>query len=242
MVTSLLAGRTRTRTLRASVAAIAVLAVAAPGAAAQTERTVSVVGDASVTAPNDTAKLSFRVTTRARRAQVALDNNSARMRRVIAAVKAKGIPAADIETQHVSLSRVRVKVRKGVHRRIYRASNGVRVTVRQIGRTGVVIQAAVNAGATSFSGADLSASNVEDLYRDALGRAFDEARAKAQELAERAGATLGPALTISEGSAQFDSCCAHQQNATSGGVSRPAPIEPGTTTVFAEVSVTFALE
>jgi uncharacterized protein len=241
VVTSLLAGRTRTRTLRASAAAIAVLAIAAPGAAAQTERTVSVSGDASVTAPNDTARLSFRVTTRARRASVALGNNSARMRRVIAAIKAQGIPAADIETQHVSLSRVRVKVRKGVHRRIYRASNGVRVTVRQIGRTGAVIQATVNAGATSFSGADVSSSKVEGLYIDALGRAFDEARAKAQELAERAGATLGPALTISEGSAEIDSCC--RQNATSGS-GRPGapPFEPGTTTVFAEVSVTFALE
>jgi uncharacterized protein YggE len=241
LVTDLLAGRTRTRTLRASAAAIAILAVAAPGAPAQTERTVSVSGDATAIAPNDTAELSFRVTTRARRAGVALGNNSARMRRVIAAIKAQGIPAANIQTQHVALSRVRIKVRKGVHRRVYRATNGVRVTVRPIAKTGAVIQATVNAGATSFSGADVSSSHAEELYREALGRAFDEAHAKAEELAERAGATLGPALSISEGSVGIDSCCAQNASGQSG-ARRPPPIEPGTTTVSAEVTVTFALE
>jgi uncharacterized protein YggE len=115
------------------------------------------------------------------------------------------------------------------------------VTVHQISKTGAVIQAAVDAGATSFSGVDLSSSKVEDLYRQALGLAFDEARAKAQELADRAGATLGPAITITEGSPDFDTCCGNQQNAVSGNVAVP-PIAPGTTTVSAEVTVTFALE
>lgn len=215
------------------------MAIAAPGAAAQeTQRTVSVFGDATATAPNDTARLSFRVTTRARKATVALDHNAERMRRVLAAIKAQGVAAADIETQHVSLSRVRIKIGKGRHRRIYRATNAVRVTVRQIRKTGAVINAAVHAGATSFSGADLSSSRVEELYRDALGRAFDEARAKAQELADHAGATLGPALTITEGFDEFSS--GREPSATQGGA--VTPVEPGTTSVFAEVSVTFALE
>jgi uncharacterized protein YggE len=238
----LLAGRTRKLTLRASAAAIATLAIAAPGTFAQSaDRTVSVFGDASLAAPNDTAGLSFRVTTRAKRAADALNRNSVRMRRVIAAIKAQGIAARDIETSRVSLSRVRIKVGKHKHRHVYRATNGVHVTVHKIGKTGTVIQAAVNAGATSFSGVEFSSSKSEDLYREALGRAFDEARAKAEELADRAGATLGPALTISEGPPEFDTCCSNQQNATSGNTKAP-PIKPGTTTVFAEVTVTFALE
>ncbi|HKP89644.1 MAG TPA: SIMPL domain-containing protein [Thermoleophilaceae bacterium] len=202
---------------------------------------MSVTGDATRTARNDTARLQFRVTTRARTAANALDRNSARMGRVIAAIKAQGIPAADIETQHVSLSRVRIRISKGHHRHVYRAANAVRVTVRSVPKTGAVIQAGVDAGATGFSGPDLSYSKAEDLYRAALGDAFDEARAKAQELADRAGATLGPAVTITEGSDEFSNG-GNQQNATSGGGGRVTPIEPGTTTVFAEVSVTFALE
>jgi uncharacterized protein YggE len=191
----LLPGRTRNQPLRASAAAIAVLAIAAPGAFAAPEafaqdRTVDVVGDSSVTARNDTADVSFRVTTRAKRASVALAHNSARMRSVIAAIKARGIPADDIQTNSVSLSQVRIKVSKGHHRRIYRASNGVRVTIREIAKTGRVITAAVDAGATSFGSVDLSYSKADELYRQALGDAFDEAKAKAQELADHAGATL----------------------------------------------------
>jgi uncharacterized protein YggE len=235
----LLAGRTRNRPLRASAAAIAVLAIAAPGAFAQ-DRTVDVVGDSSVTARNDTAKVSFRVTTRARRASVALAHNSARMRSVIAAIKARGIPADDIRTNTVSLSQFRIKVSKGHHRRMYRASNGVRVTIRQIAKTGRVITAAVDAGATGFDSVDLSYSKADELYRQALGDAFDEAKAKAQELADHAGATLGDALHISEGFDQFESDVRQPSQSATG--STVTPVEPGTTTVLAEVSVTFALE
>jgi uncharacterized protein YggE len=243
---SLLAGRTRNRPLRASAAAIAVLAIAAPGAFAAPEalaqdRTVDVVGDASVTARNDTADVSFHVTTRAKKASVALAHNSARMRSVIAAIKARGIPANDIRTDQVSLSQIRVKISKRHHRRIYRAANGVRVTIRQVAKTGAVITAAVDAGATGFGNVDLSYSKADELYRQALGDAFDEAKAKAQTLSDHAGATLGDALHISEGFDQFESDVrAPSQSAT--GSSTVTPVQPGTTTVFAEVSVTFALE
>lgn len=238
MVTSLLAGRTRNQPLRASAAAIAALAIAAPGAFAA-DRTVTVVGDATATAPNDTAAFTLRVATRSRQAAVALNRNSARTRRVIAAVKAQGIPAADIQTQQVSLSRVRVKTRNGGHRRVYRATNGIGVTVRKVGRTGAVIGAAVNAGATSVSNLNLSSSKSRTLYRQALGDAFDDAKAKAQELADRAGATLGSAQTITEG---FDEFSSGDQSYAAPQAGSSAPIEPGTTDIFAEVTVTFALE
>jgi hypothetical protein len=199
---------------------------------------VTVVGDATATAPNDTAAFTLRVATRSARAATALSRNSARSLRVIADVKARGIPAADIRTQQVSLSRVRVKTANGKHRRVYRAQNSIGVTVRQIGKTGAVIGAAVDAGATGVGGLELSSSKSRDLYRQALGDAFDDARAKAQELADRAGATLGDAQTINEGFDEFSSgdttFAAPQANAE--------PIEPGTTEIFAEVTVTFALE
>jgi uncharacterized protein len=157
---------------------------------------------------------------------------------VIAAVKAQGIPAADIETQQVGLSRVRIKTKNGHHRRVYRAVNSIGVTVRKIGKTGAVIQAGVDAGATGFGGVDLSSSRTDALYREALGDAFDEARAKAQELADRASATLGAAQQITEGFNEFNS---GDQTFAAPSAGSP-PIEPGTTEIFAEVTVTFALE
>ena len=202
---------------------------------------MTVTGDATSVAQNDTARLTFRVKTQARQATTALDRNAARMHRVVAAIKARGITAANIRTQDVGLSRVRIKIGKHRHRHVYRAVNGVRVTIRPVEKTGAVIDAAVHAGATSVGDIDLSFSKARELYRDALGDAFDDAKAKAQELADRADATLGPAQTIDEGFQEDNTFSAPQARAPAGGTA-PTPIEPGTTSVFAEVTVTFALE
>jgi uncharacterized protein YggE len=219
------------------------LVVASPGVAtAQTtapaERTITVVGMASVTAPNDTAGVSFGVRTAHATPAAALSDTSGRTQRVIAALTAAGIAKADIQTQTVSLSRG-VRPRRGHRKRrvVYTATNSVSVVVRDIGTTGTVIQAAVNAGATSVSGVEFSASNADDLYRRALGLAYDDAHAKAAALAEHAGATLGRPISIQEGQQDFVNPSAQTVAAPS-----PAPpIEPGTATVDAFVTVVFAI-
>ena len=220
-------------------AAIAVLAVAAPPAlAADTTRTVSVFGDATAKARNDTAVLHFKVATRARKAATALDRNSARTRRMLAAIKAEGVAPDDIQTEQVGLTRHRVG-RKHHKHVVYSAVNRVTVTVRDIKHTGDVIDAGVHNGATGFSGGHFSSSKKRSLYRQALGAAFDDARAKAAMLAARAGATLGPALTIHEG---FVDESGGDPIAPNAGRAQSAPIEPGTAKIFAEVTVVFALE
>jgi uncharacterized protein YggE len=159
---------------------------------------------------------------------------------VLDALAAQGIAKDDIQTQTVGLGRT-VR-RTGKHRRkrrvVYRASNSVDVTVHDVSKTGAVIQAAVDAGATGVSGVEFSASNSEGLYDQALGLAYDNARSKATALAARAGMTLDKPISIQEG----------QQDVfpePGGAQSAPAPtappIEPGTATVTAIVTVVFAM-
>ena len=218
------------------------LAVAAPaGAQAPAgQRTITVVGNASVTGPNDTATVSFGVTTRHRTATAALADTSARTRRVLDALAAQGIAKADIQTQTVGLGRT-VR-RTGKHRRkrrvVYTASNSVDVTVHDISKTGAVIQAAVDAGATRVSGVEFSASNSEGLYDQALGLAYDNARSKAAALAARAGMTLGDPISIQEGQQDVFAVTDEVQSAPAAGA---PPVEPGTATVTAIVTVVFAM-
>ena len=197
------------------------------------------VGNASVTAPNDTATVSLGVTTRHATATRALADTSARTRRVLDALDAQGIAKADIQTETVSLSRsVR---RTGKHRRkrvVYTASNSVDVTVHDVSKTGAVIQAAVNAGATRVSGVEFSASNSDALYDKALGVAYDNARTKAAALAERAGMKLGDPISIQEGQQDV---FAESDLAQSAPAAAAPPIEPGTATVTAIVTVVFAM-
>jgi len=235
-----MAGRTRTRTLRASAAAIAVLAIAAPGASAADATappSITVVGHASRKAVNDTARVRLGVVSEGKTAVLALDRNSARARNVVNAVKSQGIPAADIKTETVSLERLRVKRKHHPARIFYRATNRVVVTVRAIGRAAAVIDAAVHAGATGVSGLDFSTSKEDDLYLQALGSAFDKAKAKAELLANRAGVPLGAPLQIEEGGPLVTSTGFTDPLGAAVGV----PIEPGTTTVGADVTVVFAI-
>jgi uncharacterized protein YggE len=230
----------RSALLASLVAGLVSASPAAAQTAAPAERTITVVGMASVTAPNDTAGVSFGVTTAHRSPAAALADTSARTQRVIGALTAAGIPKADVQTQTVSLDRS-VRPRRGHRKRrvLYTARNSVSVVVRNIATTGAVIQAAVGAGATSVSGVEFSASNANDLYRRALGLAYDDAHAKAEALAQHAGATLGRPISIQEGQQDFTNPSA-QTVAAPPGAAAP-PIEPGSATVDAFVTVVFAI-
>ena len=113
---------------------------------------------------------------------------------MIAAVQATpGIGPGDVTTGAISVH----KLTRG-KLTLFRASEGVGVILHQPERSGELVNTAVAAGATGTRGPDFFASNPEAAYNNTLIAAFDQAKAKAATLATRAGATLGPALTIEE--------------------------------------------
>jgi uncharacterized protein YggE len=222
-------------------------ALVAPAAHAQApaQRSITVVGAGTATAPNDTATVAFGVEIFRRTPAAALNATSRRTRRVIAAVTGQGVAAADIQTSQVGLHKVQRRVRGSRRRRVtgYRSVNRVVVTVRRIDTTGQVIAAAVNGGATSFDGVEFSASNGDDLYHRALTDAYRDARAKAEALAREAGVTLGGPLEIQEGvdTLPEPSQGVASPSAPASGHAAPPPIKPGTSTVDATVTVRFAI-
>jgi uncharacterized protein len=216
------------------------LVVAAPARAQTTERTITVTGVGSVTAPNDTANVSLGVSSTRNTAPGALAASSRRTRRVLDALATQGIAKDDIQTQEVALRRSVRTVRKGKKRKrqvVYTASNSLIVTVRDVSKTGAVIQAAVKAGATSVEGADFFIANSDALYRQALALGYDDARAKATVLAQRAGVTLGHVVSIQESQESLPSAGFDLSAPASGA----PPIAPGTATISALVTVVFAI-
>ena len=106
--------------------------------------------------------------------------------------------------------------------------------------SGAVIDAAVRAGATGVEGVEFSTSKRDELYRQALGDAFKDAKAKAQRLAQEAGVTLGAPLQIQEAFEDFGFGEPQSGGGSSQGAPAP-PIEPGTAGVEATVTVRFAI-
>jgi uncharacterized protein YggE len=222
-----------------SLIALAALALALmlPASACAVERTVTVKGSATQKVPNDAAKLGFSVSVERKSRQAALRVVAVKLRAVIAAVQATpGIGAGDVTTGAISVR----KITRNEHT-LFRASEGVGVVLHEPQRAGELVNAAVVAGATGTRGPDFFASNPEAAYNNTLLAAFDQAKGKASTLATRAGATLGPAITIEESTEAIPvQPRSKGENVESSAPTPPA--KPGASTVTATVRVVFALE
>lgn len=211
-------------------------ALAAPAAAGEG---ITVVGSGSARAVPDVAEWSFGVQTSGETAAAALAANSAAMDDVVAALRDSGIDEDDLRTEQVS-----VYPRTSDDGLIvvgYDASNTVRATIRDLDRAGPTVDAAVSAGANQVYGPTLTLSDSKTQYRAAVEAAFDDARARAEAIAEKAGVSLGAPVAIVEGGGGgvapgFDRLAAAEAAVTD------VPVQPGTQEVGATLTVTFAVQ
>ena len=217
-----------------AVALLAGAAGAGGTTAAATQHSIVVTGNGSVATVPDRAQLSFGVSSDAKTASAALRVNAVEMTRVIAAIKAQGIAAADIRTEQVSLSPRYTQNGEGILG--YTATNSVGVTLRNLDKTGAVIDAAVEAGANQVSGPNLVRSDQSALYRAALRVAIANAKAKAQTIARASGLVLRRITDVSESGGPTPIV-----DSTKVGAAPATPIEPGTQLVEATVTVTFSI-
>jgi uncharacterized protein YggE len=229
------------------------LALLAPAAANAQERTVSVTASATLKVPNDTASLGFSVSKERRTRGAALRAVSSGLRGVIAAVQGiPGVGPGDVTTGRISVN----KSLRG-KKTVYRAGEGIGVTLHQPDKAGELVTAAIGAGATGVSGPNFFVGDTELAFANALAAAFGKAKAKATTLATAAGATLGPAITIDEGqgtelvpgnttekSAPSTGCvtASPTKRASPRCTVAPPPVKPGTSTVTATVHAVFALQ
>lgn len=222
------------RIRRFPLIALLALGMLLPTAATAQERTITVRGEATQEVPNDTASLGFSVTKERRSRAAALRIVAIRLGAVIAAVQAiPGVGPGDVTTGQISVRRVSARG----ERPLFLASEGVSVILHQPERAGEMVSAAVAAGATGTRGPTFFPGDPEAAYNSTLLAAFDQARAKAEALATRAGAVLGPALSIEEGAEVVPSQPRSRQFASD----RAPPVKPGGSTVTASVRVVFAL-
>ncbi len=219
--------------------AVAFAGVGRPGAAHGSStpagRTITVNGSGTARGAPDTAAFTFGVETQGATAKSALAANAAQMRSVIAALRREGLARADLRTQDISVypRRNDSGVLEG-----FSAGGSVSATVHRLSKAGAVVDAAVAAGADETSGPQFDRSSRAGLTRLALREAFADARAKAETLAEQAGARLGEVQRIDEQGSPpqpqpyFDAVALRAAE---------TPVEPGTQNVQASVTVTFSL-
>jgi hypothetical protein len=148
----------------------------------------------------DMATINLGVTTEGKTAAAALSANATRMTAVIAALKAGGIAEKDIQTSNLNLApQYRYVENQPPQLTGYQASNQVTVTVRDLKKLGVAVDAVVAAGANQVNGISFGLTDptaAENAAREAAVKALS---AKADLYARATGYRIGRLVSLSEG-------------------------------------------
>lgn len=190
---------------RFAIPLVALAATASPVAAAEvqiaaTGPVVELSVTESVEARPDIATVSAGVTTQATTAVDAMQQNATAMKSVIDRLKKLGIAERDIQTSGINLN-AQYDYDQATQRQVFRGymvSNRVSVKLRQIERTGPVLDALVAAGATDLGGPDWSIADDTAARAQARKAAVAAAQAQAMEYARLTGFTGARLLEISE--------------------------------------------
>ncbi len=220
---------------------LVILAGGLPATAARAEecpsptgRHVRVAGSATVRLPPDRVTFSVGVETLHANVSEAFRANARKVDAVLAALKAKGVQAKELQTSGLEISS---RNPDGTPARGYRVANRVTVTREQAAGVGELIEAAIGAGANEASQLSFFVADPGTAQKRGLELAFEGARAKAETLAGLAKQPLGEALCVAEAAA-FGHPMANVAQMSRGGAET---IEPGTEAITFAVNVVFAL-
>ncbi|MGN6795851.1 MAG: SIMPL domain-containing protein [Streptosporangiaceae bacterium] len=200
---------------------------------------ITVTGTGTVTGTPDQLVLSMGVQTNASSVSIALRQANEAASRVIHALKAGGVRAADIQTSGLSIepnysNGSQVPVGYGV-------SEQLTATLRNLAKAGSQIQAAASAGgnATTVSGVSLNLADTSRLLARARAAAVRDAHAKASQFASGLGQSLGPVLSVSDQSQVFP--YPEFSAAGSAKAASSVPVSPGSQQVSVQITVIYGI-
>jgi len=216
--------------------------VVTPGEGSAYLDTVTASGSGKALAAPDTAEMSFGVEATDAKSKPALDRATAAAEAVSSAVQKAGVKKEDVQTSGVRIEPVYEETERGKAPRVtaYRAIIDMRVRIRDVGSVGAVIEAASTAGATGIGGPWFKLEDDAEASDEAIADAVEDARRRAQAMAESSGKKLGGAVRIYE--TQIDVPQPNWSSRSAMYSAEQAAIEPGQLDVTADITVMFDLE
>jgi uncharacterized protein YggE len=213
----------------------------AGGEVSTAPRTVTVSADGTASGTPDTAIVQLGVQTQAAKANDALDLANENAQQLLDALKVGGVEKKDVTTTNVSLYPQYSNDGKTITG--YQASNTVMVKIRDVSKTGAIMDAAagVVGDEITLQGVSFVIDDTGALRDAARQDAVAKAKAQADQLAAAAGLKVGKVLALTEGSAASPP----MPYPAAGGAARDAaasvPIEPGQQQLDVSVTVVYEL-
>jgi len=146
-----------------------------------------VEGTGSVKVQPDIASVVLGAVTENSQLKVSQGENTARINAVLRTLRQLGIPSEDIQTRLYNIAPQYDFIEGKQVFRGYRVEHMLEITIRDMARTGEIIDSAVRSGANQVSSIEFTLADQRPYYQQALNAAVDDAAAKVRTLADKLG-------------------------------------------------------
>jgi uncharacterized protein YggE len=220
-----------------------------PTAQAQQERarprppSITVTGEATISAEPNQAQIDIGVVTQARTAPEASKENAERLTRVLAEVKKLLGKGDEAKTSGYALT-PNYRYPQGGKPEIvgYNASNTVRIKTTNLEIVGRLIDSAMQAGANNINRLVFTLKDEQAAQLDALRAASAKAKSKAEAIASSLGLKIVKISSVTEGERAIQPIFRQPMLARAEAAPAQTPVEPGTVDVRSTVSMTVEVE
>ncbi len=228
--------------------ALALVTLGAAPAGAQErqrpERMVTTTGQAEVSMAPDQAWVTVGIEQRAQKPQEAQRLAAEVMNRVRAQLSALGIPDAAIQTVSFNMNADWDYANNKRTLRGYIVTNMLRVRVDDISKVPDVLDRSIASGGNAIHGVRWDIKDRVKVERDALRRAVEDARQRAEVAVTAAGGKLGVVSAINEQRYDYQpkTDMMLQRGMAAAAPEASTPISPGEIEVRSTVTVSFRIE
>jgi uncharacterized protein len=204
--------------------------------------TIVTIGEATIHRAPDQAFVGIAVETRARLPKDAQKQNADLMAAVQQRINEAGISKEAVRTTGYSIQQEFDFTNGRRIPRGYVARNGIEIRIDAIERTGEILDAVVQAGATSVTGVRFDVKDRVAIERDVLTHAVEDARARADALAAGAGRTVDRVIRIDDSRQVRMPPQPVMMRAAAVADNAQTPIEAGLIEIHAQVTLTLSIK
>lgn len=215
------------------------------GRAPTSPYTITIAGMGKVTATPTIAVTNVGLVTEKLDVAAAQAENSEKINKLIAAMKALEISSDDIKTtQYQIYPKYSYEEKRGSQITGYSVTQSVEVKIRDLAKISQVLAKAGEAGANQVSGIQFTIDDPKNLRAEAREQAVKDAKEKAEKLAAELGVHLGKVVNFSEMSGGGPQMPMHMYaKESSASIGGAAPdVQAGTLEINSEVAVTYEIK
>lgn len=206
---------------------------------------LNVSGEGKVLTRPDRAIINMGVQTENKDAKIAQTENAQKMDAVMKKLQELGIAKDDIKTSVYNISPQYDYSDGKSYLKGYQVLNILAVTIKDTAKVGDIIDQVVQVGANRIDSVAFTISEPDKYYNEAIAKAIDQAKEKANVMANAGGVKIKGVFNISEVNAGYQPVYDYNIKGASmaaADLAVPTPISSGQLEVKANVTVAFEIQ